>query len=490
MTSVLTTQLQSTAATVSPPIPGDGWPAARIFEAGSTGLSLDEVVFLPSVSSSSAVNLTPARLTRNIPLQIPVVAGPSSDVCEESMAIALALIGGIGIIHRHNSIEDQAALVRKVKQFESGFILNPSTLGLRNTVADAMRIQEETGCSGIPITDNGKMGGRLMGLVTKRDVEGITNRMTPLSSIMTKEVVHVREPVTLREASELMAETKVAKLPVINSDRELVALICRGDIKRSVRHPLASRDANKQLLVGAALSIEDSNAWERAEALVEAGVDILCLETDGVNEETVNFLKRLKESFAGVDVIAGNVQSARQAIALCDAGADAIRVGDVVGCEATSIYEVARRLRMGYGIPVMADIGVKDAGQLLKAFCLGAATVTLDALLKNCEEAPGDHIYRDGVRVKLSRSPYNGLRPIELGLSGAVVDKGSAKTFIPFILGAVSAGFKELGLKSLSDISKALESGSLRLERQRPTVSDHGPKLLPVQTASVHCSWG
>eukprot|EP00930_Biecheleria_cincta_P025569 TRINITY_DN18193_c0_g1_i2.p1 TRINITY_DN18193_c0_g1~~TRINITY_DN18193_c0_g1_i2.p1 ORF type:complete len:505 (+),score=96.84 TRINITY_DN18193_c0_g1_i2:25-1539(+) len=481
----------SLSLATQPLLPGSGWTADEVFTSRNGGLRLDDLVFLPGNKLDFSSNLA-TRLTKQTQLRMPMISGPWEHVTEEDMAISMALLGGIGIIHRHMSVEEQAEKVRKVKAFESGFLLNPTCLARNHTVADALRLQAELGCSAIPITENGRVGGKLVGLVTKRETDG-EERTRTLENIMIRDVVFAREPVTLKDSTELMRQAKVAKLPVVNGDGELVALICRGDLKRSLKCPEASRDANRQLQVVAAVSPSEPDGEERAKAIVNAGADVLCLDTeDGVTDHTVAFLRWLKENFVGVDIIAGRVNGCREAEALCEAGADAIRVGAAFGAEATAIFEISRHLRKNYGVPVIADTNLRNSGQILKAFALGAASVCLDELLEGCEEAPGDHIYRDGVRYKLGRSP-NGPAPVEMGLAGTAVVRGSARTLVPFLLEKVRRGFQELGLMTIHDVPKALDTGLLLMERQLPLAPAHFaeiPKRYPVLAGSLHCSRG
>mmetsp|Transcript_102236 Transcript_102236/g.181541 ORF Transcript_102236/g.181541 Transcript_102236/m.181541 type:complete len:487 (+) Transcript_102236:42-1502(+) len=469
-------------------LPADGWSAPEVFSQRTNALSLDDIVFLPGENTGNPANLA-GRISKNVNVKSPIVAGFSPMSSGDSMAISFALLGGVGVIHRHQSLKDQSAQLRKVKQHECGFILNPTCLGMQSTVADAQRIQDEFGCSGIPITQNGKMGGKLVGLITKRDLED-QDRKTPLTSLMTTDLVLTREPVTLKDACDLMSQSKVAKLPVVNRDNELVALICRGDLKRSLKYPEASRDANRQLMVAASLSARGEGAWERAKALVEAGADILCLDVDdGVDGVVIAFLKHLKEQFAGIDVIAGKVNSQAQAMALAEAGADCIRVGDCYGAEATTIYDLAKFLRTNYGVPLMAD-GIRDSGQMFKALLLGSTAVCLDAMVASCEEAPGDHIYREGVRVKLDKSP-TGPRLVEPGKASGLVAKGTARTYVAFILKKVEMAFQELGISSMLQNSKFVEEGVVRMERQLPPPASaylEAPKLYPAVVGSLHMS--
>lgn len=401
--------------------------------------------------------------------------------------MAMALSGGLGIIHRHMPIKEQATKVQRVKQYNSGFILNPACLAPRHTVEMAQKLQAELGCSGIPLTENGRVGGRLMGLVTKRDLEDMPRTAT-LQSLMNRDVVFAEEPVTLKEAHVAMQQAKVSKLPVLNKDQELVALICRGDMKQVKRHPHASRDANRQLMVAAAVSPNEPNAWDRVQALVGAGADLLSLETDeGVDHYVISFLKRTKEAFPGLDVVAGPVNSVRQASMLCNHGADAIRVGLAEGASASVLYDVSRTLRANYGTPVLADLQASNSGELLKALLLGASTVSVDAMVSRCEEVPGDLIFREGVRVKLETSGSEDSAAVAMGVATHKIDGGSALSYIPIILNQLRRGLQDLGVSALAETSKALDQGLLRLERQLPrVVSFQAPKMYPITVNALH----
>jgi len=404
--------------------------------------------------------------------------------------------------------------------------LNPATLGPRATVRDAERIMREVGCSCVPITDNGRMGGRLIGIVTRRDLDAVDGdsdqppQEQPLNSVMVKDIFAATEPVTYREAQALMQQHKVAKLPVVNSERELVALICRGDSKRSVRHPNATRDPNTQLLVAASVSVDeeqigDGAGWDRAMALVEAGADALLLETDhGVSEATLAFLKRLKATFLTTDVICGRVSSVRQAEDLVKMDCDGLLVGapqdlgymapamaQASGLtEASLLFQVARHARMN-GLPVIAEGGVRTEADVVKAFCLGGTTVAPGPLLARTSDSPGEHCYRNGVRVKLRYAPSRGgpiaanrTLPHAEAFEGALVTAGSVDELLEHLCVGVRGGLKSLGLKGLADVYPSLASGALRMEFVRPynAASGEPPGLLQVKrltSSQLYSRW-
>jgi len=471
----------------------DGWTAEEVFNSAPQGYGLDDIVFLPGPCSSSATPVDfSSKVTRNFALHVPVVSGPSESVTEADMAIAMALMGGVGIIHRRQSIETQAAMVRRVKQYGTGFILQCETLKPGNTVEDARKLMAERGCSGIPLTDSGRMGGKLLGLVTARDLDTTDDRKLPLRGVMTKDLAYVREPVTIKKAREVMAEAKVAKLPVVNKERELVALICRGDLKREREHPNATRDANRSLVCGASVCASDQDAWDRVQALIDAGVDLVSVDTeDGVFPDTIHFIKRVKDNNEDLDILAGPVKSCRQAKALCDSGIDGLRVGGAGPAEATALYEIARFVHENYDIPVLADGEACDVSGMLKALCLGAVAITLHTTLEGTEEAPGDHYYHDGVRVKLRHGQPRPQGPalVEMGTARTAVISGSVQTLIRHLLQGVEVGMQELGIRSLADVPAALADGELRLERQMPREFPEHPLLQRIAVSGLHEHW-
>merc|ERR1719390_198566 len=467
---------------------GDGVPADTVFGEVSSGYAYDDILMLPGFVSfgGEEVDLT-SRLTRNHTCRAPFVSSPMDTVTGSDMAIALALNGGLGILHCNNTIQEQVAMVSRVKRWENGFIMDPYVLGENHRISDVDAIRERYGYSSVPITDNGRMGGKLLGIVTSRDIDFNPDRNLKLGEVMTKgsDLTVGYEPTTLQEANKKLQEAKVGKLPIVNQDFELVALISRNDLKKNREYPLASKDPNKQLLVAAAVKCDNTDAdldaaeaaaLTRCKALIEAGADIICLDSfqgDSLLQEKV--LKELKNAFPNTDVIAGNVVTCRQAKALLDAGADALRVGMSAGsighradvsamgrAQATAVYKVAKYAKQHYDVPVIADGGVKFSGHIVKAISLGAGT----------EEAPGDYYYQDGVRVKayrgmgskgvLQKAPE--APDVTFGVSAAVVDRGSVSQLLPYNLMGVKHGMQDIGLKSLTELHKALYDGEMTME--------------------------
>lgn len=474
----------------------DGYSATKVFENGNPiAYTYDDVILMPGYIDfgTEVVDLS-SNLTKRIRLHTPLVSSPMDTVTEHQMAIGMALQGGIGVIHYNNSIEEQCAEVRLVKRFENGFITAPLCLAPHNTVGDLLRKREQCGFSGFPITSDGKLGSTLVGIVTSRDVDFRRDTESPLSEVMTPvtDLVTAREGVTLAEANRIMRESKKGKLPIVNETGSLVALISRTDLKKNRDYPLASKDGNKQLLCGAAIGTRAGDR-DRAAALVAEGVDVLVIDSSqGNSRYQVDMIKHLKTSYPAVDVVAGNVVTRAQALQLIAAGADGLRVGMGVGsicttqevcacgrAQASAVYHVSKAAA-AHGVPVIADGGIGNSGHIIKALALGASAVMCGSLLAGTEEAPGSYFFQDGVRLK----KYRGMGSIEAmsqgsakryfasdatvkvaqGVSGAVVDKGSLKKFIPYLLQGVKHGLQDVGCSTLALLAEARVNGTLRLE--------------------------
>ncbi|PFH38519.1 IMP dehydrogenase [Besnoitia besnoiti] len=494
----------------------DGWDAEKVFNSTIFGFTYDDLILMPGHISFGieAVDLT-ARLTKNLQLRTPIVSSPMDTVTEHRMAIGCALMGGIGVIHNNMDVQRQMQEVQKVKRYENGFILDPFVLRATDTVADVDRIKERYGYSSVPITDTGMLGGRLQGIVTSRDIDFITDRNTPLSEVMTSDLIVGYEPVSLSDANEILRESKKGKLPIVNDRNELIALISRNDLKKNREYPLASKDANKQLLVGAAISTKPQDL-ERARALQEAGTDVLVIDSSqGDSVYQIDFVKRLKAAYPKLQIIGGNVVTARQAKSLIDAGVDGLRIGMGSGsicttqvvcavgrAQATAVYHVCKYAREVADVPCIADGGIQNSGHVMKALALGANTVMMGSMLAGTEEAPGEYYFHKGVRVKTYRgmgsldamhartlispsAPVKGgfISPkiasqgsasryfaenqtikVAQGVSGCVVDKGSVMQLIPYVIQGVKHGMQDAGVRTLKDMHLQLASGNLRFD--------------------------
>ncbi len=377
---------------------------------GKEGLTFDDVLLVPAESSVLPNDVsTVTRLTPKITLNIPLVSAAMDTVTEARLAVALARVGGMGIVHRNLSIDDQVAEVDKVKRSESGMIVEPVTLAPANTVAEALELMERYRISGVPITDD---DGILVGILTNRDLRFETDTSQPVSALMTaRNLVTAPVGTTLEEAEAILHRNKIEKLPVVDADGRLKGLITVKDISKRIKYPDATKDEQGRLCVGAAVGV-GPDAMERAAALVEAEVDVLVVDTAHGHSHGVLDVVRQIRGAHDVQLIAGNVSSADGALALADAGADAVKVGQGPGSicttrivagvgvpQITAVYDAAQALD-GQGIPVIADGGVRNSGDIAKAIAAGADVVMLGSMLAGTDEAPGEVIVAQGERFK------------------------------------------------------------------------------------------
>lgn len=377
---------------------------------GSEGLTFDDVLLLPAESSVLPDEvITRTKFTRNIEIAIPISSAAMDTVTEARLAIGLAREGGIGILHRNLSVEEQAAEVDKVKRSESGMIVEPVTLRPSDSIVDALALMETYHISGVPITDE---TGLLVGILTNRDLRFESDTARPISALMTSEdLITVAVGTTLDEAREVLHQHKIEKLPVVDAAGYLKGLITVKDIQKRIDFPLASKDAQGRLRVGAAVGV-GADALERAEALVATGVDALVVDTShGHSQGVVDTVRRIKDAW-DVDVVGGNIATAEAVHALAEAGVDAVKVGIGPGSicttrvvagvgvpQITAIYECSTAARR-FGIPVIADGGIQYSGDIAKGIAAGAHSVMLGSLFAGTDESPGDVVLYQGERFK------------------------------------------------------------------------------------------
>jgi IMP dehydrogenase len=393
------------------------------------GLTFDDVLLVPAESAVLPNEVSTAtRLTRTIALELPIVSAAMDTVTEARMAIALARLGGLGVLHRNLSIADHVAEVDKVKRSESGMIVEPLTLPPDALVADALALMERYRVSGVPITHE---DGRLVGILTNRDLRFEKDTSQPVSALMTaKNLVTAPVGTTLEEAERLLHRHRIEKLPVVDGGGVLKGLITVKDIQKRIEFPLATKDTHGRLRVGAAVGV-GPDAFERAEALVDAGVDVLVVDTaHGHSRGVIEMVGRVKSIPGEFEVVAGNIATAEAAEALIDAGADAVKCGIGPGSscttrvvagvgvpQVTAIHDVAEAASR-HGVPVIGDGGLSSSGDVAKAIAAGADTVMLGSMLAGTDEAPGDVIWGQGERYK----EYRGM-----GSLGAMKARGFGK---------------------------------------------------------------
>lgn len=390
------------------------------------GLTYDDVLLVPAYSEvlPREVSIT-TKFSRNITLNVPIVSAAMDTVTESAMAIAMAREGGIGVLHKNMTIEQQAAEVRKVKRAESGMIIDPVTLQKENTVGDAQKTMRDYSIGGIPITDE---AGLLIGIVTNRDLRFEKDLKRPLSEVMTSEnLVTVAQGTSLKQAEIILQQNKIEKLPVVDDSGKLLGLITFRDITKLTQKPSANKDQYGRLRVAAALGVTP-DAVDRAEALVNAQVDAVIIDTaHGHTKGVVDVLKKVKEKFPDLDVVVGNIATPEAALYLVEAGADAVKVGIGPGSICTTrvvagvgfpqfsaVLEVAAALK-GTGVPVIADGGIRYTGDIPKALAAGADSVMLGSLLAGTKESPGETIIYEGRKYK----SYRGMGSVEAMKQGS-----------------------------------------------------------------------
>ena len=448
------------------------------------GLTYDDVLVIPDYSDILPSNVdTTTYFTKKIRLNIPIVSAAMDTVTEAKMAISIAQEGGIGVLHKNMSIEDQANEVRKVKRSESGMILDPITLSNEAKVGDALHIMQENKIGGIPIVNKQK---KLEGIITNRDLRFEKDLTLPVKQVMTSEEIITTEITDLENAEHILQENKIEKLPVVNKKNELVGLITFKDIIKNRMRPNACKDKYGRLRVVAAIGVTD-DASERVAALVKVSVDAIIIDTaHGHSKGVIELLRKIKSKYPNLDVVVGNIATAKAAKVLIDAGADAIKVGVGPGSICTTriiagigvpqltalidVNEVAKK----NNVPVIADGGVRYSGDIIKALVAGSSTVMLGSLIAGVEEAPGETIIYEGRKFKTFRgmgsvdAMQDGSKdryfqilendPKKLvpeGIVGRVAYKGTLSEVVHQMIGGLKAGMGYCGAKDVKSLTKA-----------------------------------
>lgn len=448
-------------------------------------LTYDDVLLVPAYSEVLPRDTqTKTFLTKNIQLNIPLISAAMDTVTEYEMAVAMAQEGGIGFIHKNMSIQQQAEQVRKVKRSESGMIIDPITLPETATVGDALRLMKEFRIGGIPIVDENQ---KLKGIITNRDLRFQQDASKSITDIMTKENLIVgHEGAGLAEAEDILRNYKIEKLPIVDKDYKIIGLITYRDILKKKDRPNAAKDNLGRLLAGAAVGVTP-DIEARVEALIKAGVDVVSIDTaHGHSKGVIDTLKRIKAAFPKIDVIVGNIATEEAAEALAKAGADAIKVGvgpgsicttriiAGIGMPQLSAVADSAKAAAKYGVPVIADGGIRFSGDIVKAIAGGASTVMMGSLLAGTEEAPGEMVIYEGRKFKT----YRGMGSVEAmedgskdryfqdaeddikklvpeGIVGRVPFKGRAAEIIYQMVGGLKAGMGYCGAGDIATLQKA-----------------------------------
>jgi IMP dehydrogenase len=452
------------------------------------GLTFDDVLLVPKRSpivSRSQADLR-TRLSRNITLNIPIISANMDTVTESGMAIALAREGGVGIIHRFLTIEDQVDEILKVKRSESVIIEQPYTVKPENTVQDARNVMAEYGVSGLLVEDAGKLAG----IITRRDITFEKNNKRKVSELMTKEVITARAGTTIEQAKEILHKQRIEKLPVVDEKKRIVGLITSKDILKMDEYPHASKDKKGRLLAGAAVGVK-GDYLERTEALLEAGADLLVVDiAHGHSDNAINTVHMIKKAFPNCELVAGNVATGEGARDLIKAGVDAVKVG--VGSGSICITRVVTgsgvpqltavldsvKVARDHGIPVISDGGVRNSGDMTKALAAGASAVMIGSLFGGTDESPGKTLVKNGKKFKMYRGmasfyaslgrKYREEGPevadsddlndyVPEGVEAMVPYKGSVVEIVRQLAGGLRSGLSYCGAKTIPEMQKNAE---------------------------------
>ncbi|KAI2468750.1 IMP dehydrogenase [Annulohypoxylon bovei var. microspora] len=473
------------------------------------GLTYNDFLILPGYIGFPASEVAlDSPITKRITLKTPFVSSPMDTVTEHEMAIHMALQGGLGVIHHNCSPDAQADMIRKVKRYENGFIVDPVVISKETTVEEAKALKEKWGFGGFPVTESGKLGSKLLGIVTNRDLQFEEGFSQTVDKVMVTDLVTAQLGVTLPEANKILAKSRKGKLPIVDKDFNLVSMISRSDLTKNLHFPLASKlPDSKQLICAAAIGTRPEDKI-RLQKLVDAGLDIVILDSSQGNSMfQIDMVKWIKSEYPGLDVIGGNVVTREQAANLIAAGVDGLRIGMGSGSacitqevmavgrpQAAAVYSVSA-FAAKFGVPCIADGGVQNVGHIVKGLSLGASTVMMGGLLAGTTESPGtSFVSREGKLVKA----YRGMGSIDAmqdkkagagsknsqasnagtaryfsegdsvlvaqGVSGAVAHRGSINKFVPYLAAGLKHSLQDCGTRSLKELHECAANGILRFE--------------------------
>ncbi|KAL8728456.1 MAG: hypothetical protein Q9181_005343 [Wetmoreana brouardii] len=503
----------------------DGLDVQNLLDSRSHGgLTYNDFLVLPGYIGFPASDVAlETPVTKRISLKTPLLSSPMDTVTEHSMAIHMALLGGLGVIHHNCSAEDQAEMVRKVKRFENGFILDPVVLSPNTTVSEAKQLKDKWGFGGFPVTENGTLRSKLIGMITTRDIQFHAKPTDPVTCVMSTDLVTAPSGTTLAEANAVLSKSKKGKLPIVDSSYNLISLLSRSDLMKNLHYPLASKlPHSKQLICAAAIGTRPEDR-DRLKVLADAGLDIVVLDSSQGNSIfQIEMIKYIKEQYPNLDVIGGNVVTVAQAANLIAAGVDGLRIGMGSGSacitqevmavgrpQAASVFNVSS-FAARFGVPCIADGGIQNVGHIVKGLALGASTVMMGGLLAGTTESPGSYfVSREGQLVKA----YRGMGSIDAmedkkagshtsskagpaalksdagkaryfsegdrllvaqGVSGSVLDRGSVTKFVPYLLAGLQHSLQDIGTKSLTALREGVRDGTVRFELRTVSAQAEG----------------